>query len=147
MKKTFPCSNCDSTVSFTVKNIENTAKHNVLCPHCNTLNHNETIDAVANKVGNRYRRKFTGDTGDTHILIRNEPVEDVNNAMALSFSCTACSQDVTFSPTKVLSRIEHTVTCAKCSTANCNDDIDAQSVAAGSSFIVINTTGKLMPQT
>ncbi|KAF1076232.1 hypothetical protein [Halodesulfovibrio sp. MK-HDV] len=146
MLTTFPCSNCDSTVSFTVKNIENYAVHSVTCPHCNAANSNENIDNLANQVGNRFRRKSTEDE-NIHILIRNEPVEDVNNAMAHNFACSECNAEVQFSPTKIQSRIEHTVACAKCATRNSNASIDAKGASTCNSFIVINTDGKLMPQT
>lgn len=147
MLTTFPCSNCDSTVSFTAKNIENYAVHSVVCPHCNAANRNDAINSLANKIGNRFRRKFTEDSENVHILIRNEPVEDVNHAMERRFACSECNQEVYFSPIKILSHIEHTVTCPNCSTRNDNASIDAEGTSMCNGFIVVNPDGKLIPQT
>lgn len=147
MLTTFPCSNCESTVSFTSKNIENYAVHSVLCPHCESLNSNSTVDELANSVGNRYRRKFPNDTENRHILIRSEPIEDVNNARAYTFTCSECNSQVHFSPIRIQSRIEHTVTCPKCSTRNTNDAVDQKGEDMCSNFVVVNTEGKLVPQT
>lgn len=146
MLTTFPCSNCDSTVSFTTKSIDSYAMHRVICPHCNAANRNDCIDNIANQVGNRFRRKFM-ESKSMRILIRNEPVEDVNHTITHSFACSGCNSDVYFSPTKIQSCIEYTVTCANCSTRNENATVNAKGTSMCNYFIVINADGKLMPQT
>ncbi|SHI77319.1 hypothetical protein ACQ0P8_04555 [Halodesulfovibrio aestuarii] len=147
MLTTFSCSNCDAIVSFTAKDIKHHAVHSVTCPHCHAANRNDAINNLANTVGNRFRRKFTGDNENMHILIRNEPVEDVNHAMETSFVCSTCKKEVCFSPIKILSHVEHTITCPICSTRNGNASVDAQGISLCNSFIVINTEGKLLPKT
>ncbi|SIO26206.1 hypothetical protein [Halodesulfovibrio marinisediminis] len=147
MLTTFPCSNCDSTVSFTAKNIECYAAHCVVCPHCKARNSNAVIDGLANQVGNRFRRKFPNSDNKHNILIRSEPVEDVNNARAYTFICSTCGSDVYFSYIKIQSWIEQAVICPKCSTRNCNDCVNEKGEAMCTNFVVINTAGKLVPQT